>query len=147
MLCVGVVIQSLIYLHCKIVDWESWLTAPGRKLSSFTTIFYAKIISSQLTCPEGICVNRLAVPCGWDSASHSIPHPCLTLLPTLPKPQPSAGSHQNSNIPVLPPIPIPSELIPEENSLHVLPPLNTCSKLHLVGSLYDIDLWCTEIQT
>jgi hypothetical protein len=59
--------------------------------------------------PEGIRLNRLAVPLGLDSASHSVP--------------------QNCNLPVLPPLPLTSEFTPEENSLQVLPPLRTYSKL------------------
>ena len=78
--------------------------------------------------PEGIHLNRSAVPLGLDSASHSIPQSSRPLLPILSNPQPSAVSPQNSNLPVLPPFPLTSELTPEENSLQVLPPLRTYSK-------------------
>jgi hypothetical protein len=67
--------------------------------------------------PEGMRLISLAVPCGLDSASHSIPQ-----------------ASQLSNLPFLPPLPLPSELTPEENSLHVLPPLKTCSKFPLSSS-------------
>jgi len=36
-----------------------------------------------VTAPEGIRPNRLAVPCGLDSASHSIPQSSPPFLPTL----------------------------------------------------------------
>jgi len=51
------------------------------------------------------------------------------LLPTLSNPQPLAVSPQNSNLPLLPPLPLTSEMTPEENILQVLPPLKTYSKL------------------
>jgi len=79
---------------------------------------------------EGIRLNRMAVPCGLDLASHSIPQPSLPLLPTLSNPQSSAVSPQNGNLPVLPPLPLNSELTPEEYNLQVLPPLRTYNKLH-----------------
>jgi hypothetical protein len=78
---------------------------------------------------EGTRLNRLAVPRGLDSASHSVPQPSPPLLPTISDPQPPAVSPQNFNLPVLPPLPLTSELTPEENILQVLPPLRTYSKL------------------
>jgi len=86
-------------------------------------------LPTDFTTPEGICLNRTAVPLGLDSASHSIPQSSPPMLPTLSNPQPSAVSPQNSNLPVLPPLPLTYELTPEENSLQVLPPLRTYSKL------------------
>jgi len=79
--------------------------------------------------PERICLNRLAVPCGLESASHSIPQSSLPLLSTLSNPQTTAVSPENSNLPVLPPLPLTSEWTPEENNLQVLPPLRTYSRL------------------
>jgi len=73
--------------------------------------------------PEGIRLISLAVPCGLDSASHSIPQ-----------------ASPPSNLPVLPPLPFPSELTPEENSLHFLPPLRTCSKLPLSSTRIETPL-------
>ena len=73
-------------------------------------------LPTDFVTPEGIRLNRFAVPRGLDSASHSIP-------------KPSPVSPQNSNLPLLPPLPLTSELTPEKNSLQVLPPLRTYSKL------------------
>jgi len=84
-----------------------------------------------LMTPEGICLSRLAVPHGLDSASHSILQSSPPLMRTFSNPQPSAVSPQNSNLPVLPPLPLTSELTPEENSLQVLTPLRIYSKLPL----------------
>jgi hypothetical protein len=81
--------------------------------------------------PEGMRLNRTAVPCGLASAAHSIPQTSPPLLPSLSNPQPSPVSPQNSNHPVLPPLPLTSELPAEENNLKVLPPLRTYSKLPL----------------
>jgi len=75
--------------------------------------------------PDGICLNRFAIPFDLDLVSHSIPQPSAPLLPTLSNAQPSAVSPQNSKLPVLPPLPLTTELTPEENSLQVLPPLKT----------------------
>jgi len=86
-------------------------------------------LSTDFTTPEERHLNRSADPLGLDSASHSIPQSSPPLLPTLSNAQPSAVSPQNSNLPVLPPRPLTSELTPEENSLQVLPPLRTYSKL------------------
>ena len=80
-------------------------------------------LPSDFQTPEGIRLNRLAVPRALDSASHSIPQPSPPLLPTLSNPQPSPVSPWN--FPLLPPLP----LTPEENYLQVLPPLRTYSKL------------------
>jgi hypothetical protein len=80
---------------------------------------------------EGIRLNRTAVPLGLDSASHCIPHSSPTLLHTLSNQQPSAVSPQNNNLPGLPPLPLTSQLPPEENYLKVLPTLRTYSKLPL----------------
>ena len=88
-------------------------------------------LPTDFTTPEGIRLNRSAVPLGLDSASHSIPQSSPPMFPTLSNPQPSAVSPQNSNLPVLPPLPLTSELTEEENSLLVLPPLRTYSKLRL----------------
>ena len=93
-------------LHYKFLCWDHFLP------TDFMT-------------PEGMCQNRLAVPRGLDSSSHSIPQPSPPLLPTLSNPQSSAVSPQNGNLPVLPPLPLTSELTSEENSLQVLPPLRT----------------------
>jgi len=95
-------------------------------------------LPTDFTTPEGIRLNRMAVPLVLDSASHSIPQSSPPLLPTISNPQPSAVSPQNSNLPVLPPLPLTSELPPEENNLKVLPPLRTYSKLPLS---------CTRIET
>jgi hypothetical protein len=73
--------------------------------------------------PEGIRLNRLAVPRDLDSASHSAPQSPPPLLPTISDPQPPAVSPQNCNLPVLPTLPLTSELTPEENRLQVLPPV------------------------
>ena len=78
---------------------------------------------------EGIRLNRSAVTRGLDSASHSITQSSPPLLHTLSNPQPTAVSPQNSNLTVLPPLPLTSELKPEENTLQVLAPLRTYSKL------------------
>ena len=82
-------------------------------------------LPTDFVTPEGIRLNRLAVPHGLDSSSHSIPQPSPPLLPTLSNPQPSPVSPRNSNLPLLPPL----QLTPEEKSLQVLPPLRTYSKL------------------
>ena len=79
--------------------------------------------------PEGLRQKRLAVPFGFDSASRSIQRSSPPLLPILSNPQPSAVGPRNSNFPVLPPLPLTSELTPEENSLQVLRPLRNYSKL------------------
>jgi hypothetical protein len=71
----------------------------------------------------------LAVPCGSDLASHAIPQPSPPMLPTLPNPQPSAVSPQNSNFPVMPYLPLPSEKTPEPNALQVPTPLKTYGRL------------------
>jgi len=42
-----------------------------------------RFLPTDFVTPEGICLNRLAVPHGLDSASHSIPQPSPPLLPTL----------------------------------------------------------------
>jgi len=55
--------------------------------------------------PGGIHLNRLAVACGLDSASHSIPQSSPPLLPTLSNPQTTAVTPLNSNLPALPPLP------------------------------------------
>jgi hypothetical protein len=73
--------------------------------------------------PEGICLISLAVPCGLDLASHSIPQ-----------------ASPLSNLPFLPPLPLPSELTHGENSLHILPLLRTCSKLPLSSTRIDTPL-------
>ena len=57
------------------------------------------------------------IPC------HSPPFPCYLPFPTL--------NPQNSNLPALSPLPLRSELTPEENSPQVLPPLRTYMKLPL----------------
>ena len=112
----------------------------AEKVGRMCTMGEAALLHYQLLCrdhflptdfmtPEGICLNRLAVPLALDSASHSIPQSSLPLLPTLSNPQPSAVNPQNSNFPVLPPLPLTSELTPEENSLQVLRPLRTYCKL------------------
>ena len=90
--------------------------------------------------PEGIRLNRMAVLLGLDLASHSIPQSSPPLLPTLSNPQPSAVSPQNSNLPVRPPLPLTSELTPEENSLQVLLPLTTYSKLPLSSTRIETPL-------
>jgi len=64
----------------------------------------------------------------------------LPLLPTLSNPQPLAVNPQNSNLPVFPPLPLLSELTPEENSLPLLSPLRTCSKLLLSSILIETPL-------
>jgi len=71
-------------------------------------LFRDHFLLTEFMTPEGICVMRLAVPCGLDLASHSIP-------------QASPPSK----------LPLPSDLTPEEISLHVLPLLRICSKLPL----------------
>jgi len=68
-------------------------------------------LPSDFQTPDGIRLNRLAVPRALDSASHSIP-------------QPSPVSPWNSNLPLLPPLPLTPE-----NYIQVLPPLRTYSKL------------------
>ena len=89
---------------------------------------------------EGIRLYRMAFPRGLASASHSIPQSSPPLLPTLSNPQPSAVSPQNSNHPVLPPLPLTSELPLEENNLQVLPPLRTYSKLPLSSTRIETPL-------
>jgi len=89
------------------------------------------VLRTHFMTPEGVRLYRLAVPCDLDSASHSIPQPPLPLLPTLSNPQASEVIHRNSNLPALPPHPLPSELTPEEKSLHGPPPLRTYNKLPL----------------
>jgi len=68
--------------------------------------------------PEGICLINLAVPCGLDLASHSIPQ-----------------ASPPSKLPFLSPLQLPSELTPEEISVRVLPFLRTFSKLPLSSAL------------
>jgi hypothetical protein len=97
-------------------------------------------LPTDFVTPEGIRLNRMAVPCGLASASHSIPQSSPPLLPTLSNPQPSAVSPQNSNLPVQPPLPLTSELPPDENNLKVLPPLRTYSKLPLSSTRIDTPL-------
>ena len=94
-------VEEAGFLHYKFLYWDHFLP------TDFVT-------------PEWIPLNRLAVPSGLVSASHSIPQPSLPLLPTLSNPQPSAVSPQNSNLPVLSLLPLTSELTSEENSLQVL---------------------------
>jgi hypothetical protein len=88
-------------------------------------------LPTDFLAPEGVRRKRNAVPCGLASASHSIPQSSPPLLPTLSNPKPSVVHPQNSNLPVLPPLPLTSELPPEENNLKVLPPLRTYSRLSL----------------
>jgi len=112
----------------------------GEKVSRLCTMEEAGSLKNKFLCqdlflltdfmtPEGVRLNRLAVPCDLDLASHSIPQSSPPLLPTLSNPQPSAVSPQYSNLPGLPPLPLTSELTPEENSLQVFPSLRTYSKL------------------
>ena len=110
---------------------ESWQTlhSGGSWVASIQILCRDHLLPTDFVTPEGILLNRLAVPRGLDSASHSIPQLSPPLLPTLPNPQPSAVSPQNSNHPLLQPLPLTSELTAEENSLQVLPPLRTYSKL------------------
>jgi len=42
-----------------------------------------RVLPVDFTTPEGIRLNRLVVPCGLESASHSIPQSSPPLLPTL----------------------------------------------------------------
>jgi hypothetical protein len=104
-------------LHHKFLCWDHFL------LTDFIT-------------PEGICLNRMAVPLVLDSALHSNPQSSSPLLPTLYNSQPSAVSPQNNNLPVLPPLPLTSELPPEEYNLKVLPPLRTYSKWNGIDLLW-----------
>ena len=97
-------------------------------------------LPTDFVTPEGIRLNRMAVPRGLASASHSIPQSSPPLLPTLSNPQPSAVSPKNSNLPVLPPLPLTSELPPEEYNLQVLPPLRTYSKLPLSSTRIETPL-------
>ena len=107
----------------------------GERIGRLCTVLQYKFLCrdhflpTDFVTPEGIRLNRLAVPLGLDSASHSIPQPSPPFLPTLSNPQPSAVSPQNSDHPLLPPLPLTSELTAEENSLQVMPPLRTYSKL------------------
>jgi hypothetical protein len=84
-------------------------------------------LPTDFTTLEGIHLNRVAVPCVLDSASHSNPQPLLS-LPSLFDPMYSQVSPQKNNQVMLPQ-PLPSELTPEKYNLHVLPPLKTYSKL------------------
>ena len=79
--------------------------------------------------PGGIRLNRSAVPLGLESASLSNPQHSPPLLPTVSNPQPSAVTPKDSNLPVLIPLPLTSELSPEENNLQVLQHQRTCSRL------------------
>ena len=94
-------------------------------------LFRDHFLPTDFMTPEGIRLNRLSVPCGLDSALHSIPQSLPPLLATLSNPQPSVVSPQNSNLPVLPPLPLTSKLTQGENSPQVLPPLRTYNKLPL----------------
>jgi len=118
MMYVGIVI--IIYKF-TVQNWgtRKLVEYTRRKLGSFTTNFNAKITSCWQT---GICLNRLAVPCGFDSASHSIPQSTLTLLPTLS----SKSSEQWTFYPATPSISLRIDSRGEQ-----LPPLRTCSKLPL----------------
>jgi hypothetical protein len=105
---------------CNIIIYKFISTAKlwAEKVGRLCTTEDAQVLHQIFLCrdhffptdfvtPEGIRLNRLAVPCGLYSASHSIPQSCPPLLPTLSNPQPLAASPRN-NLPVLP---------PEENSL------------------------------
>jgi len=91
---VGTVIWSLLYLQCKFVGWEIWLNVHhrGRWVPSKKILCRDHFLPTGFMTPEGICLISLAVPCGLDSPSHSIPQASLP-----------------SNLPVLPPLLLPSE--------------------------------------
>ena len=131
--------NGVLWWYCNIIFFLFTVQNCGLKKSAGCANGGSWVPEIQLLCrdhflptdfmaPKRIHLNRLAVPLGLDSASHSIPQSSPPLLPTLSNPQPSAVSPQNSNISVLPPLPLILELTPEENSLQVLPPLGTYSK-------------------
>ena len=130
----NIIIYLFIYLF--IYSAKLWAERVGRqcpmeKAGSLKSKFLCRdhFLPTDFVTPGGIRLNRSAVPLGLDSASHSNPQSSPLLLPTLSNPQPSAVSRQNSNLPVLPPLPLTSELSPEENNLQVLPPQRTYSRL------------------
>ena len=75
------------------------------------------VLSTDFMKPGGIHLISLAVPCVLDLTSYFIP---LAFPP--------------SKLPVFSSLSLPSELFPEENRLHVLPPPRTCSKLLLLST-------------
>ena len=112
----------------------------AEKVGSLCPVEEAEFLKNKFLCrdhflltdfvtPGWIRLNRMAVPRGLDSALHSIPQSSLPLLPILSTPQTTAVSQQNSNLPVLPPLPFTSELTPGEHNLQVLPFLSTYSRL------------------
>ena len=115
----GIVIDLFTVQNCglrKLVE-----CAPQRMLGPFTTNFYVKITSCQQT-------SWLLKGYAWSAwqfhvASHSIPQ-----------------DSPPSNLPVLLPLPLPSELTLEENSLYNLPLLRTCIKLPLSSPLIETPL-------
>jgi len=102
------------------VGWESWLSVQHR--GSWVHSQQIFMLTDFMT-PEGIHLISLAVPCGLDLTSHFIPQ-----------------ASPPSKFSVLPPLPLSFELTPEENNLHVLPTLRTCSKLPLSSNRIETPL-------
>jgi hypothetical protein len=93
--------EKVVFLHYKFLYWDHSLP------TDFMT-------------PEGIChvaCTRFHMP------SHSLLRPCYPTFPT--------HNQQNSNLPVIPPPPLHSEMTPEKNILQVVPPPRTYSKFPL----------------
>jgi len=80
------------------------------------------------TTPEGIHQTHWQFHVSWNWLH--IPVHSL-LCPS--DPLHSAVSPQNSHLPVLPPLPLPSELTLEENSIHLLLPLRTYSQFPVLN--------------
>jgi len=122
----------IFYLQCKRVGPNVGRLCTMEEVGPFNTNFYAEITFCRQTSwyLKGYAWTEWQFRVAWPRL-HIPSQSSPPLLPTLSNPQPSAVSPQNSNVPVLPPLPLTSELPPEENNLQVLPPLRTYSKLPL----------------
>ena len=133
--------NSVLCWDCNIINFfifsaKMWAEKVGRvcTMQEARTLHYKFLccdhfLPTDFTTPGGICLNRTAVPLGLDSASHSIPQSSPPMLPTLSNPQPSAVCPQSSNLPVLPPLQLTSELTEEKiafKSCHPWEPIASC---------------------
>jgi hypothetical protein len=107
---VGIVIYHFLFTVQK-----EWARKVGRQctMEEAGSLYHKYLcrdhfLPTDFMTPEGIRLNRMAVPLGLDSASHCIPQSSPPLLPTRSNPQLSAVNPQNSNLPVLPPLPLTS---------------------------------------
>jgi len=85
---IGIVEQSFIYSFiCSVKLWAQKVDrlCIMKEAGFFHCKYLCRVnfLPTELTTPEMIRLNRLAVPCGLDWASHSIRQSSPAMLPTL----------------------------------------------------------------